>query len=86
MPDPRQQDHSLGEGGLMFGKYITVYDGVWSAEVLKSRGGTPLFKPYTYAPLQRVMVFRPFWSENGCTFCPFRSGIGYGFRENYRSV
>ena len=35
MPDPRQQDHSLGEGGLMFGKYITVYDGVWSAEVLK---------------------------------------------------
>ena len=34
MPD-RQQDHSLGEGGLMFGKYITVYDGVWSAEVLK---------------------------------------------------
>ena len=35
MPDPRQQDHSLGEGGLMFDKYITVYDGVWSAEVLK---------------------------------------------------
>ena len=35
MPDPRQQDHSLGEGGLMFGKYITVYDQVWSAEVLK---------------------------------------------------
>ena len=26
MPDPRQQDHSFGEGGLMFGKYITVYD------------------------------------------------------------
>ena len=22
MPDPRQQDHSLGEGGLMFGKYM----------------------------------------------------------------
>ena len=35
MPDPRQQDNSLGEGGLMFGKYITVCDGVWSAEVLK---------------------------------------------------
>ena len=37
MPDPRQQDHSLGEGGLMCGKYIIVYDEVWSAEVsLKS--------------------------------------------------
>jgi len=35
MPDPRQQDHSLGEGGLMFGKYIIVYEEVWSAEVLK---------------------------------------------------
>ena len=35
MPDPRQQDHNLGEGGLMFGKYVAVYDGVWSAEVLK---------------------------------------------------
>ena len=22
MPHPRQQDHSLGEGGLMFGKYM----------------------------------------------------------------
>ena len=36
MPDPRQQDHGLGEGELMFGKYIIVYDEVWSAEVLKS--------------------------------------------------
>lgn len=35
MPDPRQQDQSLGDGGLMFGKYIIVYDEVWSAEVLK---------------------------------------------------
>ena len=34
MPDPRQQDHSLGNGGLIFGKYITAYDEVWSAEVL----------------------------------------------------
>ena len=25
MPDPMQQDHSLGEGGLMFGKYIQKY-------------------------------------------------------------
>ena len=35
MPDLRQQDHSLGEGGLMFGKYIEVYNDVWSAVVLK---------------------------------------------------
>ena len=36
MPDPRlQQDHSLGQGGLMVGKSIIVYDEVWSAEVLK---------------------------------------------------
>ena len=36
MPDPRQQDHSLGEGGLMCGKYIIVYNYLWSAEVFKS--------------------------------------------------
>ena len=35
MPDPRQQDHSLGENGFMFGQYIEVSDKVWSAEVLK---------------------------------------------------
>ena len=35
MPDSRQQDHSLGEGGLVLGKYIKVHDEVWSAEVLK---------------------------------------------------
>ena len=35
MPHPRQQDHILGEGRFMFGKYIIVYDEVWSAEVLK---------------------------------------------------
>ena len=23
-------------------------------------------------------VFAPFWSENGYTLCPFRSGIAYG--------
>ena len=31
----QQQDQSLGEGGLMFGKYIKVCDEVWSAVVLK---------------------------------------------------
>ena len=35
MPDPRQQDHSLGKGGLIFGKCINLYDEIWSAEVLK---------------------------------------------------
>ena len=32
------------------------------------------------------MVFALFWSENWYTFCPFWSGIGYGFREIYGSV
>ena len=35
MPDPRQQDHSLGEGGLTFGKCTKVYDEVWSTVLLK---------------------------------------------------
>ena len=35
MADPRQRDQSLGEGGLIFGKYIYNYDEVGSAEVLK---------------------------------------------------
>ena len=26
------------------------------------------------------MVSAAFWSENGCTFCPFCFGIGYDFR------
>ena len=29
------------------------------------------------------MVFAPFRSENGYSFCPFWSGIEYGFQENY---
>ena len=29
------------------------------------------------------IFFQPFWSENGSTFCPFWSGIGYRFRGNY---
>ena len=28
-------------------------------------------------------VFAPFWSETGYQFCPFRSGVAYGFRGNY---
>ena len=40
MPDPRQQDHSLGQSGLIFFKYIIVYDEVSSAEVLKSNSFT----------------------------------------------
>ena len=35
MADPGQRDQSLGEGGLIFGKYIYNYDEVGSAEVLK---------------------------------------------------
>ena len=32
------------------------------------------------------MVFAPFRCENRYRFCSFWSGIGYGFRGNYRSV
>ena len=35
MPDARQRDQSIGEGGLMFGKYIYEYDEVGRAEGLK---------------------------------------------------
>ena len=35
MTDPRQQDHSLGEGGLTFDVDIIVYHEIWSAEGLK---------------------------------------------------
>ena len=38
------------------------------------------------SPLPKGMVFAPFRSENGYTLCPFWSGIGSGFRGNYRSV
>ena len=48
-------------------------------------GDTPLYKPYRYVPLQRV-VFAPFWSENWYRLCLFWSGIGYGCRGNYGSV
>ena len=50
-----------------------------------SRGGTPLYKPYRYVPPRRIYIYFLFffWSENGSTFCPFWSGIGYRFRWNY---
>ena len=35
------------------------------------------------APSGRVLA--PFWSENGYTFCPFRSGIGLGFWGIYEN-
>ena len=47
-------------------------------------GGNPLYKPFRYVPPHRVGFFAPFWSENGHTLGPFWSGIGYGFRGNYR--
>ena len=46
-------------------------------------GCTPLYKQYRYAVPQKVAsVFPPFRSENGYTFCPYWSGIGYSFRGN----
>ena len=34
-------------------------------------------------PPHRVGVFEPFWAENRYRLCPFWSGIGYDFRENF---
>ena len=35
---------------------------------------------------QRLGFFAPLWSQNGYRFCPFCSGIGYGFGRNYGCV
>ena len=43
---------------------------------------TPFFKPNWYAAALKVMVFVPFRFENGYRFCPFWSGIVYGFWGN----
>ena len=49
-----------------------------------ARGGAPYISYIGASPSGRV--FAPFWSQNGYTLCPLRSGIGYGFPENYGSV
>ena len=52
-----------------------------------ARGGGGVLPYISYigaSPSGRV--FAPFWSQNRYTLCPLRSGIGYGFPENYRSV
>ena len=51
-------------------------------------GGTPLYKPNRYVPPHRVGFLRRFGLKtyNGYTVCPFWSGIGCGFRGNYRGV
>ena len=50
-------------------------------------GDVSLWKPYSYVPPQKGMVFGLFRSiKNGYTLCSFWFEIGYGFRANYRSV
>ena len=49
-----------------------------------SPGVNSLYKSYRYVPPQRVF-FAPFRSEKEYKFCPFWSGVGYGFRGNYGS-
>ena len=49
-------------------------------------GETPLHKRYGYVPPPEGGVFALFWSENGCRFCPYWSGIGYGLQGNYGCV
>ena len=50
-------------------------------------GGTPLHKPYRYVPPPRVGFLGLFGLKTGIDiFCPFWSGIRYGFQGNYGSV
>ena len=49
-----------------------------------ARGVLPYISFIGASPSGRV--FAPFWSQNRYTLCPLRSGIGYGFPENYGSV
>ena len=44
------------------------------------------YKPFRYVLLQRVGFLRRFGLKTGIDFCPFWSGIGYGFQGNYGSV
>ena len=46
-------------------------------------GRTPLNKSYRYVSPQRVWFLRLFGLKTG-TFCPFWSGIGYGFSRKQR--
>ena len=58
----------------------SLFEEEWEERALKNKkpGGTPLYRPYRYVPLQG--------SENGYRLYPFWSGIEYGFAEIYRNV
>ena len=49
-------------------------------------GGRFPIKTREVCAASKGMVFAPFPSKNGYTFCLFWSGIGYGFRGNYGRV
>ena len=66
----------------------------WVSAVLCDFKVTPKAPPGGILPyITHIGMFRPKWygyglfrSLNEYTLCPFWSGIGYGFRENYGSV
>ena len=49
-------------------------------------GGIPKYKPDRYMLPQRVRFLSGFGLKKSHGLCPFRSGIGYGFRGNYECV
>ena len=55
----------------------------------RTPGGCSLILTIQVCAASSSRVFRPLWSENGYTLCPFSSGIGYGLRGNlvvYESI
>ena len=67
-------------GGSASSQDSSLFEEEWEERALKNKnpGGTPLYRPYRYVPLQG--------SENGYRLYPFWSGIGYGFAEIYGNV
>ena len=60
---------------------------LWPVGDSQSTGDTPPYQPYrSVCAAPKGRVFAQFWSQNGYKLCPFWSGIGYGFWENYGSV
>ena len=60
----------------------------WVSWIRREGGGvTPSHSPYRYVPPQRIGFLGLFGLRMGIDkFCPFWSGIRYGFRGNYGSV
>ena len=52
------------------------YSGI---RIRKNLWTTPLYKLYRYVPPYRVGFLHGFGLKTGRHYCPFWSGIGYGF-------